>query len=52
MALDEGKEIQDLTMEALERDPQRPTVLHYWPSIGMSRAYIPSLSTLLEKKGK
>jgi len=50
MALNEEKEIQDLMMEALERDPQRGMFLRAWPSAGMSHIHVSLLLRLSEKK--
>jgi len=47
-----NKEIQELLLAALERQPQRPPVIRAWPSTGMSTVNISLLSRLLEREKK
>jgi hypothetical protein len=44
------REIRDLLMEALERQPQSPPLVRSWQSTGMSQVHLYLLSRLLEKK--
>jgi len=47
-----NKETQELLLAALERQPQRPPLVHAWPGTGMSTVNISLLSRLLEREKK
>jgi len=49
MGLNEEKEIQDMLMEELKRDPQRPSIIRAWPAAGMSAINLSWLLKLPEK---
>ena len=49
MATNEEEKIQDLIMDALERDPQHYLTLHAYPGSGMSDANLYGLWRLIQK---